>query len=100
MEEEEQIPAAGNDVDMDEEEGMPGNFLSLDRFSFLENMQDVPDESWTVLGGHAQDVFTLSVSADGKTLLSGGEDDKALVWDLETLGCAGKGVCLSSPAGY
>jgi RNA polymerase sigma factor (sigma-70 family) len=34
------------------------------------------------LPGHPDNVFALAFSADGKTLVSGGQDTTALVWDL------------------
>lgn len=52
-------------------------------------MEEVPDESWITLKSHQKDVFTLTVSKDGTQLLSGGEDDKAVVWDLTQLGLVG-----------
>ncbi|CAD5227791.1 unnamed protein product [Bursaphelenchus xylophilus] len=51
-----------------------------------ENMEEVPDESWVTLNGHSKDVFALAVSTDGKRLLSGGEDDLAVFWNLEEIG--------------
>ncbi|MDA7492241.1 hypothetical protein N8392_01715 [Candidatus Poseidonia sp.] len=49
--------------------------------------RDVTPQSWALedeAGGHFDDVTALSHSADGQWLASGGEDERLLVWDLQT----------------
>src|SRR4051812_33248047 len=36
------------------------------------------------LSGHARDVNVVACSADGRTLASGGEDEKTFVWNVAT----------------
>ncbi|KAI6239609.1 Angio-associated migratory cell protein [Aphelenchoides fujianensis] len=46
-------------------------------------MVPITDDSAHVLAGHSKDVFTLGFSPVHRLLLSGGEDDAAVLWDLD-----------------
>lgn len=38
-----------------------------------------------ILTGHDRDVTSVSISADGETLVSGSKDATVLVWDIATI---------------
>ncbi|CAD5221976.1 unnamed protein product [Bursaphelenchus okinawaensis] len=67
-----------DDVEMLEDE-------QIEEEAIPENMEEVPDESLVALKVHDKDIFTISLSQDGKRLLTGGEDDKAVFWNLENV---------------
>lgn len=63
---------------------IPENSLDQ-RPDLLENDELKNLEKWTchcVLRGHLEDVYDLSWSPDSKQLISGGVDNKAIIWDI------------------
>jgi len=51
---------------------------------------EVPDESILKLSDHTKDVFCLAISPQKEKLLSGSEDDKAIVWNIESFSNTGR----------
>lgn len=55
------------------------------RPDLLEDDESKNLEKWVchcVLRGHLEDVYDLSWSPDSKRLISGGVDNKAIIWDV------------------
>lgn len=55
------------------------------RSDLLEDDESKNLEKWVchcVLRGHLEDVYDLSWSPDSKRLISGGVDNKAIIWDV------------------
>lgn len=56
------------------------------RPDLLEDDESKNLEKWachSVLRGHLEDVYDLSWSPDSKKLISGGVDNKAIIWDVD-----------------
>lgn len=56
------------------------------RPDLLEDDESKNLEKWVchcVLRGHLEDVYDLSWSPDSKRLISGGVDNKAIIWDID-----------------
>lgn len=56
------------------------------RPDLLEDDESKNLEKWVchcVLRGHLEDIYDLSWSPDSKRLISGGVDNKAIIWDIE-----------------
>lgn len=56
------------------------------RPDLLEDEESKNLEKWVchcVLRGHLEDVYDLSWSPDSKRLISGGVDNKAIIWDID-----------------
>lgn len=72
------------DEDVDNMEGVVLTYSLLISIRVLgEEDFEVPDDSVLKLSGHTKDVFCLAISPQGNKLLSGSEDDKAIVWNIE-----------------
>lgn len=56
------------------------------RPDLLEDNESKNLEKWAchcVLRGHLEDVYDMSWSPDSKRLISGGVDNKAIIWDIK-----------------
>jgi len=56
------------------------------RPDLLEDDESKNLEKWVchcVLRGHLEDVYDISWSPDSKRLISGGVDNKAIIWDVD-----------------
>lgn len=63
----------------------PENGTDQHRPDLLEDDESKNLEKWAchcVLRGHLEDVYDLSWSPDSKRLISGGVDNKAIIWDV------------------
>lgn len=59
---------------------------SEQRPDLLEDDDSKNLEKWIchcVLRGHLEDVYDISWSSDSKRLISGGVDNKAIIWDVD-----------------
>ncbi|XP_050427998.1 chromatin assembly factor 1 subunit B [Adelges cooleyi] len=57
------------------------------RPDLLEDSESKDLEKWvchSILRGHLEDVYDLSWSPDSKRLISGGVDNKAIIWDVDS----------------
>lgn len=64
----------------------PENSTDHQRPDLLEDNESKNLEKWLchcVLRGHLEDVYDLSWSPDSKSLISGGVDNKAIIWDID-----------------
>ena len=52
-------------------------------FHFTDEVEVPADDSGIVLSAHTNDVFTLAISKRFNCLLSGSQDDTAILWALE-----------------
>jgi WD40 repeat protein len=55
---------------------------------------EIPDDSVLKLSEHTKDVFCLAISPQKNKLLTGSEDDKAIVWNIESFKTTGLPILL------
>lgn len=88
-EEGDKSPSRNGEEDMSDEEHAPiendDDIIELGENEQIEDEEEVvEDMAERTLAGHEGSVFCVAISKDEKLLLTGGEDDTAIIWDVSS----------------
>lgn len=75
------VAAAGDDATVPDEANDDHEFIEMED---MEDMEEVVDESLGQFTEHNEAVLCCDVSKDDQLVVTGGQDDKAVVWEAST----------------